>query len=352
MSFLTFDNRHSGPGFRISDFESNRIIGDKQFQGAQAVMNGARSPVTGKVRSVHVYMNMSSYKFKLTNGTEVSTCPAAMGYAFAGGTTDGPGALDFIQGANASMPQNPFWEIVKGELTTMAGRRIREAIRAKLISSGVLGSDAYVVVAGPANVYGHYVTTREEYSIQRYEGASTLFGQHSLDAYIDKYSSLVPFLSDSTPSGKPTSDAPPPEQTSKAISLQTGVVLDAAPIGKKFGGVLVDVKTTAYRAGEVVSAQFVGANPRNNLRLDGTFLTVDQLVDGQWKTVRSDSHPSTTYQWLRTNTVLGYSTVTISWTIESGTPAGIYRIKYFGDSKSFIGTISPFSGFSSNFTVA
>lgn len=49
---------HSGPGFRISDFESNRIIGDKQFKAAQAVMNGATTPVTGTVRSVHVYMNM------------------------------------------------------------------------------------------------------------------------------------------------------------------------------------------------------------------------------------------------------------------------------------------------------
>jgi len=50
-------------------------------------------------------------------------------------------------------------------------------VRAKLISSGVLGSDAYVVLAGPANVYAHYVTTREEYGVQRYEGASTIFGQ-------------------------------------------------------------------------------------------------------------------------------------------------------------------------------
>ena len=53
----------------------------------------------------------------------------------------------------------------------------REAIRAQLISSGVLGSDAYVVIAGPANTYAHYVATREEYSVQRYEGASTIFGQ-------------------------------------------------------------------------------------------------------------------------------------------------------------------------------
>lgn len=77
----------------------------------------------------------------------------------------------------------------------MAGRRIRsvssaspriivththvipsEAVRATLISSGILGPDAYVVLSGPANTYSHYVTTREEYSVQRYEGASTLFG--------------------------------------------------------------------------------------------------------------------------------------------------------------------------------
>ena len=48
----------SGPGFRISDFESNRIIGQKQFEGAQVVMNGVRAGVKGKVRSVHVYLDM------------------------------------------------------------------------------------------------------------------------------------------------------------------------------------------------------------------------------------------------------------------------------------------------------
>lgn len=83
--------------------------------------------------------------------------------------------------------------IIPGELTTMSGRRIRyvtvaylsrgdvdascrDAVRAQLISSGVIGEDAYVVLAGPANTYGHYITTPEEYGVQRYEGASTLFG--------------------------------------------------------------------------------------------------------------------------------------------------------------------------------
>jgi hypothetical protein len=52
----------------------------------------------------------------------------------------------------------------------------REAVRDKLIASGIVGEDAHVVVAGPANTYAHYISTREEYAVQRYEGASTLYG--------------------------------------------------------------------------------------------------------------------------------------------------------------------------------
>lgn len=55
-------------------------------------------------------------------------------------------------------------------------QKYSNALRAKLISSGVLAEDAYVVIAGPANAYAHYIATREEYGVQRYEGASTIYG--------------------------------------------------------------------------------------------------------------------------------------------------------------------------------
>ncbi|KAJ7165659.1 Neutral/alkaline nonlysosomal ceramidase [Mycena crocata] len=395
-----------GPGFTLDSFgfHSNEMIAQVQVNAAKSLMGSTLKPVTGSVRSVHIYLNMANHTFTLPNGTAAQTCPAAMGFSFAGGTTDGPGSFDFVQGDN-STSQNPLWNIVKsfitpipsaaqvacqapkpillntgyatlpyawspstvdiqmfkvgnlvmliipGELTTMAGRRLRAAVRAKLIASGVIDNSAYVVLAGPANTYAHYITTREEYSNQRYEGASTIFGPNTLDAYIEKYTSLVPFLADS-PSGTPVSDAAPPELTSSAISLQTGVVFDAAPIGKSFGQVLIDVAKTAYKAGDTVVAQFVGANPRNNLRLEGTFLSVDQFVSGAWKAVRSDSHPSTIYQWTRVSTILATSSVNVSWTIESGTPAGTYRLRYFGDSKPLIGSISAFTGTSSNFTIS
>lgn len=46
------------------------------------------------------------------------------------------------------------------------------------------GPDVRVVIAGLANTYSSYVATFEEYGVQRYEGASTIFGPHTLDAYI------------------------------------------------------------------------------------------------------------------------------------------------------------------------
>ncbi|KIM86048.1 hypothetical protein PILCRDRAFT_65446 [Piloderma croceum F 1598] len=409
----TQDCHGRGPGFRTSCFDSNMIIGQAQVNGAMTLMSQTLAPVSGSVKSVHVYMNMrhtkqpcrANHTFTLPNGTQVQTCPAAMGYSFAGGTTDGPGAFDFVQGDNSSQPQNPFWEFVKGaitpgpsdaqvachypkpillntgyahspyewapstvdiqmlrvgnlvmliipgELTTMSGRRIRNAIRAELISSGILKDNAYVVVAGPANTYAHYVATLEEYGEQRYEGASTIFGQYTLDAYIDKYSSLVPYLADNA-TGTPASDAAPAEQTLKAISLQKPVIVDNPPFRKQFGQVLIDVDSSPYSTGDTVTAQFVGANPRNNLRLEGTFLTVDQLVSGQWSTVRTDSHPSTIYNWSRTNTVrFPKSQTTLIETHESPVAAGTYRLVYLGDSKSFTGSISAFTGISSNFTV-
>lgn len=47
-----------GPGFRISDYESNRIIGNLQYQGAKTVMSSSLTPVTGPVKGVQSWHNM------------------------------------------------------------------------------------------------------------------------------------------------------------------------------------------------------------------------------------------------------------------------------------------------------
>jgi neutral ceramidase len=77
-----------------------------------------------------------------------------------------------------------------GEFTTMAGRRLREHVRASLIDAG-LGEDTQVLIASDANGYTQYITTPEEYMIQRYEGGSTIYGINTLAAYIQEYSKLA-----------------------------------------------------------------------------------------------------------------------------------------------------------------
>ncbi|KAF8756647.1 Neutral/alkaline non-lysosomal ceramidase, C-terminal [Rhizoctonia solani] len=372
-----------GPGFQISDFESNRIIGENQYLGAKKLMaSNSLTAVKGAVRSLHTYVNMCVAFFGLAFsylGIDFSYMPAAMGYSFAGGTSDGPGAFDFTQGETADGTQNPFWEIVKGIITAPPSQEQKQCHYPKpiLLNTGYtkfpyawqpdivdiqmmrVGQFVVLVVPGefttmagpgPANTYSHYVTTREEYGIQRYEGASTIYGPFTLEAYQNLYTGLVSYLADGASSSPPAGPIPE-DLTKKAISLQTGVVFDAAPIGKSFGSVLTDV-TGSYKRGQKVTATFQAANPRNNLRLEGTFLTIDRLTGSTWSTYRTDSHPSTKFRWTRTNTVLGHSTVEVEWIIESNAPAGTYRVTYYGDSKPLIGSISSFTGRSSNFTVS
>ena len=51
--------------------------------------------------------------------------------------------------------------------------------------------DFKVVLAGLSNVYTHYITTFQEYQLQKYEAASTIFGPHTLNAYLDQYAYLT-----------------------------------------------------------------------------------------------------------------------------------------------------------------
>lgn len=84
------------------EFESTRIIAERQFKKAVELFNQASEQLTGKIGSQHSYIDLSNLKVsvpKPNGGTQVvKTCPAAMGFGFAAGTTDGPGAFDFKQG--------------------------------------------------------------------------------------------------------------------------------------------------------------------------------------------------------------------------------------------------------------
>lgn len=397
-----------GPLFQNLDLgvTSCYEMGRRQFQGAKDLydaLDAQATPVVGStVKSYHFFNNMSYWEFDLPNGTTVHTCPAALGNSFAAGTTDWPGAFDFTQ-SDSGAPDNPFWNAVAyllktpgpkqvacqapkpvlldvgeiyepyqwtpdivdmqsfragqfiiivspSEATTMAGRRWRNAIQQEAATTFLNDTEPIVVLGGPANTYAHYVTTLEEYQIQRYEGASTLFGQYELNAYINLSLSNLHYLSpDSTDS--PAPGPYPPDNRDVSYDFITGVVYDGSPIGSPFGSVLSQ-PNDMYAIGSVVNVTFQGANPRNNLRLEETFAAVEQLSSADnatWTQVRTDYDWYLVYTWERTNTVLGYSEVTISWETETYAEPGTYRIRYYGDEKNILGTITAFNGTSDSF---
>jgi neutral ceramidase len=363
------------------------------------------TPIVGSsVKSFHFNHDMRYYKFPLDNGSTVQTCPAALGHSFAAGTSDGPGAFDFTQ-ADSGAPNNPLWSVVgdllrvptaeqtacqapkpilldvgemdapyawtpnivdiqtlrvgqlviivsPSEATTMSGRRWKIATKSTAQELAITGKVEPIVVLGaPANTYAHYVVTPEEYTVQRYEGASTLYGQWELPAYINLTVSNLHYLSSASTSAPPPGPSPP-DNRNTSLSFITGVVVDNAPLGKSFGQVTAQ-PAASYSRGAVVNATFVGANPRNNLRLEGTFAAVEKLgSDGKtWTTVRSDEDWSLVYTWTRTNSLLGYSEVVISWETSGTDEAGTYRLRYFGDSKNLLGKISAFQGNSNAFVL-
>ncbi|KAI9735903.1 MAG: hypothetical protein M1834_001369 [Cirrosporium novae-zelandiae] len=476
-----------GPYFNVPDEGASSCygIGFRQYYAAKTLyvsmlstdppsnVQSVRGPTT--VKSTHSFHSLSNYTFHLPDGTLVRTCPAALGYSFAAGTTDGPGAFDFTQNTTDPSDSSPLWLVVRkfmhepspeqqachdpkpilmdvgeiekpylwtpntvdiqllragplliivspGEATTMAGRRWKESLSsaASFILSHSTDRNSTstpftVVLGGPSNTYTHYISTPEEYSIQRYEGASTLYGPHTLDAYINLTLSHLPSLSAHArklPLPNPSSD--PPIHINKSLSFIPGVILDRPPFFKNFGNVIQDAQSE-YRINEDVHVRFVGANPRNNLHLEGTYLTIEKLIGysnlnsdtndnensdenkdeirspssppynsqpeehgEKWDTIRTDADWDLVFKWHRVSEILGTSDVEAVWegkwhdfslshtdsqnekeggdvNVKPGKAwrrePGVYRIRYFGDSKAVGGEIGAFEGVSRRFRI-
>ncbi|KKA28632.1 hypothetical protein TD95_001887 [Thielaviopsis punctulata] len=399
-----------GPLFRVPDRGASSCfeIGRRQAAAAQRILHApdGLEPVRGaSVRAVHMFHDMAGFEFSVDGGrTSIKTCAAALGYSFAAGTSDGPGAFDFTQNDGDGAHTSPVWKAVShllhapdeaqrachapkpilldvgqvarpyawtpnivdvqllrigslavivspGEASTMAGRRWMHAVQQR--ATEYAGADVKVVLGGPANTYAHYITTAEEYTVQRYEGASTLYGPHTLAAYINRSVELVPLLYAATHT-QPTSELgpAPPDNRDKALSFIPGVVYDGHMPGSPFGHVLADAAGQRYGAGDVVRVTFVGANPRNNLRLEDTYAAVERRVGSEsWARVRDDSDWDLVFEWKRQSSVLGTSEVVVTWFLDENTEAGEYRLRYYGDAKGLGGKIAGFNGTSGVFEV-
>lgn len=390
----------TGPGKDM--FESTKIIAERQFTLGKQLYDSATRMLSGPVDYRHMFVDFSNVQLKV-NGRSVHTCPPAMGAAFAAGTSDGPGGINFEHGSDSL---GPFWELVRNiikkpsnaqvqchapkpilidtaslsfpyawqptilplqllrvgqlviigvpsEFTTMAGRRTREAVKNVLVTHGRsqgFNQDTVVVLAGLSNTYSGYTTTFEEYQEQYYEGASTVYGPYTLDAYISKFRQMAMDMA----TGRRSKRGPnPPDLLSKQVSLHTPVVYDSVGWFRNFGDVTKNAYSIfRYSVGNTVKVRFRAGNPRNNLMTERTFLTVERKVRGRWRVICNDACWETRFVWYQTSFLLGRSEATVLWTIPKGTPSGSYRIRHYGHYKPLFGSVRSYSGTSRTFYVS
>jgi len=380
----------AGPGRDM--FESTQIIGKMQSDKAAELLATTESLAAQEVGSVSSFVDFPNVQ--LPNASR-KLCGPALGYATMAGTIDGHGDFDFVQGTTKDGKRNPLWDlIIKGlippskediacqgakriavdmksmpnigpwadtvlelqvhrvgrlfvlavpvEVTTMAGRRMRAAVTATLEQAGL--KDPIVVVNSLSNQYTHYVTTYEEYQQQRYEAGSTLYGPHTLEAYIQELSKLAHALV-----GGPAVPPGTPDETETLKSLLPGVILDSTPPFKHFGDVSAQ-PAKAYAPGQTAEVSFHSACPRSH---KGNFVSIEQLVNGQWTEVADDSVWETRMLWKRWTTVDPFSYTTVQWQIPPEAK-GTFRIVHNGTAlvAGFPHRkLQPFTGTSAAFTV-
>ncbi len=241
------------------------------------------------------------------------------------------------------------------ELTYEQANRTRAVLEETLDSAGV----TKVIIATHANAYSQYVTTREEYAAQHYEGSTCLFGPWSGAALTQELDKLAQGLV----SGEKADKGAALMQTTPFKLVYTAAAVATPTIDRKnYGRLMDDVRKPSYTKGEWVTAQFSAANPRHvsiltlndsELVEKYTYMEVQKLVDGNWVTVLTDTDPYTTINF--ENTVRYGWTATVGWLLkDDDLESGTYKLVYNGIAKRLVRaklSYIPFSVESNEFEV-
>lgn len=382
---LNLDN--TGPG--VDDYDSARIIGQRQLDAADSLFDSAAEPLSGGVdyRSALVDFSDLEVSDEFTGSGAQRTCFPAYGYAFAGGSTeDGGGHPLFAEGllqrdpsidalvelvlqppptsdalreCQAPKPilypkarQAPLpigvakigqlaLVFVPSEVTTMSGRRMRDTVQE------ILGDEvSHVVIAGYSNDYSGYITTPEEYAVQQYEGGHTLFGPWTLPAFQQELARLATALADgaSAPASAEQSDL-----RGVVESLALGNEYDEPPADGVFGEVITPPEAS-YAPGDVLSVSLWTGHPDNALRSVGGYFSIGRFEGEQWSTLATEADWETRARWSQASRVIPpYDpldpfaappapineafTVVVQWQIPDDAPPGTYALTFNGADK-------------------
>ena len=387
---------NTGPG--ETDVETTRIFAENQDKKARELFASAMEQLTPGVTSIHTYIDMSGYPVDdaFTKAGPQRTCPSAYGYAFAAGSTeDGGGHPMFKEGMTEQVPliDNIIKEQLKaeppsdecrechaekailfatgetkpepsypqvlpvtlsrigqlvlisvpGEITTMAGRRLRETVAEQL------GPDNHYVIVAYANEYAGYITTREEYATQQYEGGHTLYGPWTLAAYQQELARIANVMK-SDPESELTMPQPN-DIRAKVTSVPLGSGPDVVPEGSAYGAIQQNVND-AYKARETVEMVVWSGDPSNDYAPTKQYFAVQRQGNSEtFETVATDDAWSTTCRWTRTDEGAGPMHMTATWEIPASTPKGDYRFIVWGISTDTSGKSTPFEVTSTTFKV-
>ena len=241
------------------------------------------------------------------------------------------------------------------ELTYEQANRTRAVLKETLESAGV----TKVIIATHANAYSQYVTTREEYAAQHYEGSTCLFGPWSGAALTQELDKLAQGIVN----GEQADKGAALMQTTPFKLVYTAAAIATPTIDRKnYGRLMADVGIDTYKKGDWVTAQFSAANPRHisiltlkdsELVDDYSYMEVQKLVDGKWVTFLTDTDPYTTVSF--ENSVLYGWTATVGWLLKDDElEGGTYRLVYNGIAKRLVKakmSYIPFSVESNEFEV-
>lgn len=242
------------------------------------------------------------------------------------------------------------------ELTYEQANRTRAVLEETLSSAGV----EKVILATHANAYSQYITTREEFAAQNYEGASNLFGPWSGAALTQELDRLAQGIVSGQKAGKGSSML-----TKKPLGLvKTATSMATPAVDTNYGKLVKDVDSDFYFYGDYVTAVFSAARTRHittlilqnsDLVKDYSYMEVQVLVDGAWETYLTDTDPYTTFKYQGASLNSIHDTATVGWLLEGeDAQPGTYRLVYHGIAKTLSwGKVvyKPFTSVSGQFEV-